>query len=28
VCELTFSKASSNPTRWVVAVAEDSRFFP
>jgi len=24
VCELTFSKASSNPTRWVVAVAEDS----
>jgi ATP phosphoribosyltransferase len=24
VCELTFSKASANPTRWVVAVAEDS----
>jgi len=24
VCELTFSKASSGPTRWVVAVAEDS----
>jgi ATP phosphoribosyltransferase len=24
VCELTFSKASSNPTRWVVAVPEDS----
>jgi ATP phosphoribosyltransferase len=24
VCELTFSKASSNPTRWVIAVAEDS----
>jgi ATP phosphoribosyltransferase len=24
ICELTFSKASSNPTRWVVAVAEDS----
>jgi ATP phosphoribosyltransferase len=24
VCELTFSKASSQPTRWVVAVPEDS----
>src|SRR5271163_3091766 len=24
ICELTFSKASSNPTRWVVAVHEDS----
>jgi ATP phosphoribosyltransferase len=24
VCELTFSKASSNPTRWVIAVPEDS----
>jgi ATP phosphoribosyltransferase len=24
VCELIFSKASSNPTRWVIAVAEDS----
>jgi len=24
VCELVFSKASSNPTRWVVAVPEDS----
>ncbi|MGA3171784.1 MAG: ATP phosphoribosyltransferase [Chthoniobacteraceae bacterium] len=24
VCELIFSKASSNPTRWVVAVPEDS----
>jgi ATP phosphoribosyltransferase len=24
VCELTFSKASSNPTRWVVAVPEGS----
>ena len=24
ICELTFSKASANPTRWVVAVAEDS----
>ena len=24
VCELTFSKASFNPTRWVVAVHEDS----
>ncbi len=24
VCELTFSKASSNPTRWVVAVPESS----
>jgi len=24
VCELTFSKASARPTRWVVAVAEDS----
>ena len=24
VCELTFSKASSNPTRWVLAVPEDS----
>jgi ATP phosphoribosyltransferase len=27
VCELTFSKASSNPTRWVVAVAEGSAIF-
>ena len=26
VCELTFSKASSNPTRWVLAVPEDSPF--
>jgi ATP phosphoribosyltransferase len=24
VCELTFSKASSQPTRWVIAVPEDS----
>jgi ATP phosphoribosyltransferase len=24
VCELTFSKASSNPTRWVLAIPEDS----
>ena len=24
VCELTFSKASFNPTRWVIAVHEDS----
>lgn len=24
VCELTFSKASSNPTRWVIAIPEDS----
>ena len=24
ICELIFSKASSNPTRWVVAVPEDS----
>lgn len=24
LCELTFSKASSNPTRWVLAVPEDS----
>jgi ATP phosphoribosyltransferase len=24
ICELTFSKASANPTRWVIAVAEAS----
>src|SRR5437870_13030981 len=24
LCELTFSKASSNPTRWVLVVPEDS----
>jgi ATP phosphoribosyltransferase len=24
VCELTFSKATANPTRWVIAVAESS----
>jgi ATP phosphoribosyltransferase len=25
VCELPYSKATSNPARWVLAVPEDSR---